>query len=100
MRVVVVRESHALEIQQLLRSIRLSERVKQHNSDAASTVGAPPGMTYVDVHEAISRGCLPPFVVTSGPFDSDLRAVLLPGSHVVSGRGNGRVSVRYSSARY
>jgi hypothetical protein len=83
-RVVVDRERHALEIQQ----------------DAASTVAAIPGTTYVDVNDAISRGCPPPCVVASGPFDSDLRTVLLPGSHIVSDRENGMIWVRYSSTRY
>src|ERR1700751_4359139 len=88
LRVVVDGERHALEIQQLQRIILLSERVKQH-SDAASAVAETLGTTYVDVHDAISRGCPRPCVDTSGPFDSDLRAVLPPGSHVVSDRENG-----------
>jgi two-component system osmolarity sensor histidine kinase EnvZ len=100
LRVVVDRERHALEIQQLQRIILLSERVKQQNSDAASAVTATLGTSYVDVRDAISRGCPRPCVDTFGPFDSDLRGVLLPGSHVVSDRKNGTTWVRYPSDPY
>jgi two-component system osmolarity sensor histidine kinase EnvZ len=98
--VVVDRERHALEIEQLQRIVLLAERAKQHNSDAASAIAETLGMSYVDVHDAISRGCPPPCADTSSPFARDLRRVLLPGSHVVSDSANGMVWVRYPSAPY
>ncbi len=97
---VVDRERHALEVEQLHRIILLAEQAKQHGSDAASAVAATLGTSYVDVHDAIAHGCPVPCTDTSGTFESDLRGLLPPGSHVVSNSGNGTVWVRYPSAPY
>src|SRR5258706_6301443 len=80
---VVDRERHALEVEQLHRIILLAEQAKQHGSDAASAVAANLGTSYVDVHDAIAHGGSLPCTGTSGTFESDLRGLLPPGSHVV-----------------